>query len=109
MYSHKEDPSYGSGQGSGSAGNEWKFTSVPLIKTIEEKCYFLQGRNKIGLYVILSLPNGTNVHAKLNQFFGAYRAYYRIRTLNYFAKKLKKLKIMKAIHYYEKLELIMSY
>ena len=80
----------------------------PTNQNYRRKSYFLQGRNKIGLYVILSLPNGTHVHAKLDQFFDAYRVYYIIRTLNYFAKNLKKLKIMKAIHYYKKLELIMS-
>ena len=35
-YSHKQYPIHGSGQGSGSAGNEFTFISVLIIKTIEE-------------------------------------------------------------------------
>ena len=33
---HQRYPIHGSGQGSGSAGNEFTFISVPIIKTIEE-------------------------------------------------------------------------
>ena len=35
-YSHQQYPIHGSGQGSGSAGNEFTFISVPIIKTIED-------------------------------------------------------------------------
>ena len=35
-YSHQQHPIHGSGQGSGSTGNEFTFISVPIIKTIEE-------------------------------------------------------------------------
>ena len=36
----------------------------------------------------MSLPNGTSVHAELDQFFGSYKGYCRTRTLNHFAEKL---------------------
>jgi len=36
-YSHKRYPIHGSDQGRGSAGNEFTFIGVPIIKTIEEK------------------------------------------------------------------------
>ena len=39
LYSHKQHPIHGSGQGSGSAGNEGTFISVTLIKTIERTPY----------------------------------------------------------------------
>ena len=34
-YSNEDSPIYGSGQGTGSAGMEWAFISIPLIKVIE--------------------------------------------------------------------------
>ena len=36
----------------------------------------------------MSLPNGTSVHAKLDQFFSSYKDYCRTRTLNHFAEKI---------------------
>ena len=33
---HKDSPVHGSGQGSGNAGTEWNFISIPLLKTMEE-------------------------------------------------------------------------
>ena len=53
-----------------------------------EHILFLEHMNSIGLNIILSLPNGTSVHAELDQFFGSYKGYCRTRTLNHFAEKL---------------------
>ena len=35
-YHHTTSPVYGSGQGSGNAGSEWNFISVPLMQTLEQ-------------------------------------------------------------------------
>ena len=35
-YHHPTSPVYGSGQGSGNAGSEWNFISVPLMQTLEK-------------------------------------------------------------------------
>ena len=50
---------------------------------------FLEHMHEIGLNIILSHPNGTSVHAELDQIFGTYKGFCRTRTLDHFAEKLK--------------------
>ena len=54
-----------------------------------ERISFLEYMHEIGLNIIMSLPNGTNVHVELDQFFGTYKGYCRTRALYHFAEKLK--------------------
>ena len=54
-----------------------------------ERISFLEYMHEIGLNIILSLPNGTNVHVELDQFFSTNKGYCRTRALYHFAEKLK--------------------
>ena len=54
-----------------------------------EHILFLEHMHDIGLNIILSLPNGTNVHVELDQFFSTNKGYCRTRALYHFAEKLK--------------------
>ena len=59
------------------------------FKECEEHINFLEEMDRLGLKIILSLPNGTSVHAELDQFFGAYKCWCRTRTIDHFSEKLQ--------------------
>ena len=64
-YSHKQYPIHESGQGGGSAGNEFTFISVPIIKTIEKispgwYSTNLNNKNKWETYMLVFVDDSRN-------------------------------------------------